>query len=74
VQWRIKEGKFELDSEIPANTTASFYIPAANAEDIRENGKSLPPSKDISVSGKDGSYIILQTGSGVYHFSAPLVK
>jgi len=74
VQWRIKEGKFELDGEIPPNTTASFYIQAANADDILENGKSLSVSKDISVSGKDGNYIILQTGSGVYHFSAPLVK
>jgi alpha-L-rhamnosidase len=74
VQWKIREGHFELNCEIPANTTASFYIQAASAEDILENGRSLSVSKDISVSGKDGTYIILQTGSGVYHFSAPLIK
>jgi alpha-L-rhamnosidase len=27
VAWKIKEGKFEMDVQIPANTTADIYIP-----------------------------------------------
>jgi alpha-L-rhamnosidase len=69
VHWKIAEGKFMLDLEIPANTTASIYIPAATVETIKENGKTLTEIKEISVTGKDGQYIVLQAGSGIYHFS-----
>ena len=69
VHWKIADGKFIMDLEIPANTTASIYIPAATAESITENGKPLSEIKEISVAGKDGQYIGLQTGSGSYHFS-----
>jgi alpha-L-rhamnosidase len=74
VQWKIIENKFEMVAEIPANTTASIYLQAASAEDILENGKPLSESRDITVSGKDGKYIVLQTGSGVYHFSTSHMK
>jgi alpha-L-rhamnosidase len=74
VHWKIKEGKFMMDVEIPANTTASLYIPAVAADAITENGKPLPEQKEISVSGKEGKYILLQVGSGTYHFSASDIK
>ena len=63
-----------LDVEIPANTTASLYVPAVAADAITENGKPLPEQKEISVSGKEGKYIVLQVGSGTYHFSASDLK
>ncbi len=74
VQWKIKEGKFELDAEIPANTSASIYVQAASGEDIMENGKPLSESGNVKVSGRDGKFIVLQTGSGTYHFSAPYMR
>ena len=74
VHWKIKEGKFMLDAEIPANTTASLFIPAMAADAITESGKPLPEQKEISVSGKEGKYILLQVGSGTYHFSAGDIK
>jgi alpha-L-rhamnosidase len=67
--WKIEGGKFHLDVEIPVNTSAHIYIPASRAEDILENEKPLSGSKEITVSGKEGNYIVLQTGSGTYHFS-----
>jgi alpha-L-rhamnosidase len=67
--WEIDGGKFHLDVEIPVNTSARIYIPATRAEDILENEKPLSVSKEITVSGKEGDYIVLQTGSGTYHFS-----
>ncbi len=36
VHWKIAEGKFIMDVEIPANTTAGIYIPAATAEKLRK--------------------------------------
>jgi alpha-L-rhamnosidase len=69
VHWRIADGKFIMDVEVPANTSASIYVLAATAEHIMENGHPVSVSKEIKVSGKEGNFIVLQTGSGNYHFS-----
>ena len=74
VQWKIQGGKFLLDVEIPVNTSASIYIPAETPDKILENSNPLSETRDITVSGKDGKYVVLQTGSGVYHFSTPYMK
>ncbi|HEY2648668.1 MAG TPA: family 78 glycoside hydrolase catalytic domain, partial [Puia sp.] len=62
VNWKISAGNFSMDIEIPANTTASIFVPASTAETISENGKSLSDEKEIIVKGKQGNYIELQTG------------
>jgi alpha-L-rhamnosidase len=74
VQWKIKDGKFLLDVLIPANTRASIYIPAAAAQDVLENARPLSETREITASGKEGKYIVLQTGSGSYHFSTDYRK
>jgi alpha-L-rhamnosidase len=68
--WKISEGNFILDITIPVNTTASVFIPAANAESILENSKSLLEQKEIKLDGKEGNYIKLLIGSGTYHFTS----
>jgi alpha-L-rhamnosidase len=69
VHWRIDSGKFIMDVEIPVNTTATVYVPAGSAESIIESGKPLSGNNEIKVTGTEGKYVVLQTGSGVYHFS-----
>ncbi len=69
VHWKIDSGKFTMDVEIPANTTATVYVPAGSAGSVNESGKPLSENKEIKVSGTEGNYVVLQTGSGVYHFS-----
>jgi alpha-L-rhamnosidase len=68
VHWKIADGKFMLDAEIPANTKGVIYIPASNAESLTESGKQLSELKEITITGREGNYIVLQVGSGVYHF------
>jgi alpha-L-rhamnosidase len=68
--WKMADGKFLLDVEIPANTTADIFIPATSADVIMENEKPLSDSKNIRTSAKDGRYVLVQTGSGIYHFSS----
>jgi alpha-L-rhamnosidase len=70
VRWKITGGTFLMDAEIPANTIASIYLPATNAESILENGKPVADLKEITVLRKEGNWVILQTGSGSYHFSS----
>jgi len=59
-----------LDVEIPANTTATVYMPAATAEAVVENGKLLSLEKEINVYGAENEYVLLKVGSGKYKFTA----
>jgi alpha-L-rhamnosidase len=74
VDWKISSGKFLMDVEVPANTTASVYLPSINTEKIFENGKPVAETKEILVAGMDGNYIELHVGSGIYHFSTDYAK
>jgi alpha-L-rhamnosidase len=68
--WEIVKGRFLLDVEIPGNTTATIYIPGTDPAGIRENGQSITSSAEMSVQGIDGNYVVVNAGSGTYHFAA----
>lgn len=65
--WKMENGRFHLDVEIPANTRATIYIPAVDANKIEESGNLL--SKSIKVIGTKGGYTVVETGSGKYSFT-----
>ncbi|MEJ7678636.1 MAG: alpha-L-rhamnosidase C-terminal domain-containing protein [Segetibacter sp.] len=67
--WKVENNRILMDVEIPANTKATVYVPAAGANAITENGGALS-SKGIQVTGAEDGYTVLQLGSGIYHFRA----
>ncbi|MEJ8843967.1 family 78 glycoside hydrolase catalytic domain [Lacibacter sp. H375] len=67
--WKIENGKLMLRAEVPANTTATIYIPAAAATDVLESGQPLALVKDLQVVGKEKEYVVVKVGSGKYEFS-----
>ena len=69
-RWERNEKNLSLEVEIPANTTATIYMPAADAAAISEGGKPLASLPDIRVTGKANGAVILQVGSGKYRFVA----
>jgi len=66
--WKIEGDKIIMDIEIPANTTATVFVPASNKEAITENGNAVSSSKDLQVTGTENGYVILKVNSGKYHF------
>ena len=68
ISWSRDGPRFEMQSEVRVNTKATIYIPAASAEQIKENGKAIASSKDIKVVGKEADYVVLEAGGGVYKF------
>jgi alpha-L-rhamnosidase len=66
--WKLEGNKIIMDVEIPANTTATVFVPAANKDAITENGNSVASSKDLQVTGTENGYVILKVNSGKYHF------
>ncbi|HRH60510.1 MAG TPA: alpha-L-rhamnosidase C-terminal domain-containing protein, partial [Chitinophagaceae bacterium] len=67
--WKIESNMLAMDVEIPANTTATVYVPAASADAITESGKALSSATEIKIISYDDGYVVLQLGSGVYHFA-----
>jgi alpha-L-rhamnosidase len=68
-EWKRENGQLILKIEVPANTSASVFLPTENATDIAENGKPLVDNKEFqSISHVKGKTVI-QTGSGSYIFS-----
>lgn len=67
--WKVENGKLNLQVEVPANTTAKIYIPAASAESIQESGKALNTNSALKVGAKEKDYVLVEVGSGKYDFS-----
>lgn len=67
--WEVKDGEVRYSFTVPANTSATLYLPAASMDSVTENGRTLQAGKEGI---KDVSY---QNGmckaellSGTYHF------
>lgn len=67
--WRVTGDQLVMEVEVPANTTATVFVPAKSADDITESGAPLTQSKDIKLlETKEGS-VKLSLGSGKYQFA-----
>jgi len=66
--WKRSDKDFTLHVEIPANATASVYLPATNPENITESGILL---KEANMPFRDESnkYTVVTIGSGSYNFN-----
>jgi alpha-L-rhamnosidase len=67
--WKVDGNKLSFHVEIPANTTATVFIPASDASSVFEGGKALTTIKEIQVVGKEEGYVIVNLGSGKYQFN-----
>jgi alpha-L-rhamnosidase len=67
--WNISTSGMNMDVEIPANTHATIYIPASSADSIKESNQPLTNIKELSIKAKEGQYVVVEAGSGYYHFA-----
>lgn len=63
--WKIEKGVFVLDVTIPANTTATVFVPAGSASDVNA------PAEAQSNGVKNGE-ASFEIGSGSYRFTAKM--
>ena len=66
--WSLEDGNFSWYVVIPANTTATVYLPRAEAGTLRESGKPLRQVPELSPRGEEGGRTVLEVGSGEYVF------
>ena len=70
--WRRTSDGFELDATVPANTSATVYLPAHDAASITERGRKLGHSKEVRFLRMEGDRAVLAVQSGVYQFKSKL--
>jgi len=67
-EWHNDESEFDWHVEIPANTTATLYLPAASARDVTESGVALKKASGVKyVHVRDGR-VVVNVESGEYDF------
>ncbi len=70
--WRRTETGFELETEIPANTTATIYLPAGSADQITEAGQPLANADGVKFLRLEAGHAVLAVESGKYRFVSKL--
>ncbi|TWU51740.1 glycoside hydrolase family 78 protein [Rubripirellula reticaptiva] len=68
--WKIEQGKFYLRVSIPANSTATVYLPTSKASSITENGKALAGHANVKLVSQQLDVAVLSVESGDYQFAA----
>ena len=63
--WKVETDKVLMDVEIPANTSATVFVPAKKISAVSESGGFVIPTNAKVEEG----YLQITLGSGIYHFS-----
>jgi alpha-L-rhamnosidase len=67
--WRVSQGRLRYDVTVPANTTATVYLPAKDAAGVLESGKPVSAVAGVKfVRMEDGAAVFL-VQSGKYSFA-----
>jgi len=69
--WKSEGDQFTLSVTIPANTTATVFIPSTNPEAVTESGKPATQAEGVTRLRSEPDAVVYQVGSGVYHFTSP---
>jgi alpha-L-rhamnosidase len=68
--WVVDGATFRLHAEVPANTTATVYVPAMDASKVREGGLPAGRVTGMSFLRMEGNAAVYSLGSGRYDFES----
>jgi len=72
--WKRDGGKLTMDLAIPANTTASVFVPAQDAAGVTESGLPAAQAKGVKFVHMENHAAVFAVGSGTYRFQSTLPK
>ncbi len=69
--WKTEDGKFSWDITIPANTTATIYVPVLKDEsEVQESGKKATGAEGVEFVKMEGDRAVFRIVSGTYSFTS----
>ncbi|MDD8026946.1 MAG: family 78 glycoside hydrolase catalytic domain [Acidobacteriota bacterium] len=66
--WRREGGRLIYEAVVPANTTATLYLPAASAEAVTEGGKPAAKAAGVAFVKYENGRAVYRLASGRYSF------
>jgi hypothetical protein len=70
VAWRREAGRFELEVELPPNSSAEVWLPTSDPAMVREDGRSLDQAAGVRLLRAEAGRVVLEVASGRYRFAA----
>ena len=68
-EWHQEENEFEWHVEIPANTTATIYLPTSHAESVTEDNQTLDRATGVKLlNSTEGGPVKAALDPGTYNF------
>src|SRR5665647_2521083 len=67
-RWRLENGNLIYSATVPANTTATLYLPASSEKGITESGKTITTAKGVKFIKYVNGKAIFELQSGSYNF------
>ena len=72
--WKREGDKLTMEVSIPANTTATLYIPTQDAARVTEGGNTIDKVKGVKLLRMENNAAVYGVGSGTYRFQSTLTK
>jgi alpha-L-rhamnosidase len=73
-EWHRNGKAFDWKIEIPANSTATVWVPAGSEASVRESGLKIADAAGVKVLRSEAGFTVLEVGSGNYEFESALAK
>ena len=68
--WRIEGDRFQLQVQIPVNTTATIQLPARERTAVLESGQPADKAPGVRFVRREGQTAVYRIGSGSYLFES----
>jgi alpha-L-rhamnosidase len=72
--WKAAGGVLTYRATVPANTTATLYLPAPSRADVKEGGADAARAKGVTFVGHEGGKSVYRLASGSYVFTVRAVR
>jgi len=66
--WKREGKKLSWSIRVPANTSARVFVPSQPGTTVTEGGVAIGKAVGIRESGREGNFLVCETGAGKYHF------
>ena len=67
-EWKIADGRFQLEVAIPANTTAAVFVPAKDKDSVNEGETLAAKAAGVRFLRMEGDSAVFEIASGKYRF------
>jgi alpha-L-rhamnosidase len=67
--WQMRDGRFALTVTVPANTTATVFLPGAEARQVTEGGQAVETAEGVVQVSHEQEATVIEISSGTYAFA-----